>query len=251
MTANTSPPTAARSEAADTGSTPPRRRKKPENLPRAHYHHGDLPRVLLETAVQMVRETGIEALSLRALAKRVGVSQSALYHHFQDKQALLCAIGGHALCRFRSEVQAMLDDTGAAPEQRFERYISAYVQFALSNPELYELMLGRSTWRAAGGATVSFRAAALENFRVYAAGIERLQREGLLSAELNPLRMAQVIWGTLHGLCRMYIDGLEFTPRDVEEIGQYARWLLGRAEQRPRAPQPASVKRAGRRTKSL
>lgn len=171
----------------------------------------------------MLREGGLESLSLRRLAERVGVSQTALYHHFQDKQGLLCAMGEEGISRFDKAIQegGMADQT---PEARFEHFITTYVRFALTYPELYELMFGRTTWR--GGTTPSFEQAARSSFRTYAEMVATLQASGHLSSGLNALRLAQVIWGTLHGLCRMHNDGLLFSPGDVEEISRYALWLV-------------------------
>ncbi len=187
------------------------------------YHHGDLRRRLVEEAIVMLREKGLESLSLRRLADRVGVSQTALYHHFQDKQGLLCAMGEEGIRRFDMAVRQS-ESGGQTPEARFESFITAYVQFALSYPELYELMFGRTTWR--GGTTASFEQAARGSFRAYAEMVGDLQQAGQLSSSLNALRLAQVIWGTLHGLCRMHNDGLLFSPKDVEEISRYALWMV-------------------------
>lgn len=193
------------------------------------YHHGDLRRQLIGEAIAMVRADGIESLTLRKLAERVGVSQTALYHHFGDKQDLLCAMGEEGIALFEAGIAACFDEA-ASPEQRLEAFVQGYVRFALGNPELYELMFGRTTWR--GETTASFQAATRGAFRSYVQMIAGLQQAGRLSAELNPLRLAQVIWGTLHGLCCMHNDGLLFTPGDVREIGEYALWLLRRAAPR-------------------
>lgn len=195
------------------------------------YHHGDLRRELLQAAMEMVEQDGIEALSLRRLAERVGVSPPALYHHFRDKQALLCAIGEAAIGRFEGQMQdGLLEVQGL--EARFERFVTIYVRFALDHPELYELLFGRAIWQAKGPESEAFRAKARASFRNYADMVVSLQAQGRLGADLNPLRLAQVLWGTLHGLCCMYNDGLAFRPGDVEEISQYARGLLQGLRQR-------------------
>jgi len=56
------------------------------------YHHGDLTKSLLEAAAAIIKEQGVESLSMRKLADKVGVSRTAPYHHFKDKNALLCAL---------------------------------------------------------------------------------------------------------------------------------------------------------------
>lgn len=187
------------------------------------YHHGDLRRRLVEEAITMVREGGLESLSLRRLAERVGVSQTALYHHFQDKQGLLCAMGEEGIRRFDESLRQG-ESRAETPGGRLECFITAYVRFALAYPELYELMFGRTTWK--GGTTTSFEQTARSSFRSYADMVAALQHSGHLSSDINALRLAQVMWGTLHGLCRMHNDGLLFSPGDVEEISRYALWMV-------------------------
>lgn len=197
---------------------------------KAAYHHGDLRRHVMDEAIAMMRAEGMEALSLRKLAERVGVSPAALYHHFSDKQALLCAIGEEGITLFSDLLREGMEGHMGL-EARFQRFVTLYIRFALANPEIYELLFGRITWKGEGEASEAFRAKARASFRGYAEVITSLQGQGFFSAEINPLRLSQIIWGTLHGLCRMYNDGLAFRPDDVEEIGQYARWLLERLRQ--------------------
>ncbi|MBN8617163.1 MAG: helix-turn-helix transcriptional regulator, partial [Deltaproteobacteria bacterium] len=67
--------------------------KKPQDA----YHHGDLRNSLVEEAVRVVEREGLEAFSLREVARRVGVSANAAYRHFADKDALLGAVASHGL----------------------------------------------------------------------------------------------------------------------------------------------------------
>jgi len=187
------------------------------------YHHGDLRQQLVEAAIVMVRETGLERLSLRRLADQLGVSPAALYHHFRDKQALLCAMGEEGIRRFDAELAGT---ASAGAQADLERFVTTYVRFAVAHPELYELMFGRTTWK--GGSTPAFEQAARGSFRHYAEMVAGLQAEGRVPDGLNTLRLAQVIWATLHGLCRMHNDGLLFTPADVEDISRYALWMVRR-----------------------
>ena len=72
-----------------------------QSATRPSYHHGDLRQVLLRSAKQLIAEAGIENLSLRRLAERAGVSRTAPYHHFSDKNDLLCAIAAAGFRRRR------------------------------------------------------------------------------------------------------------------------------------------------------
>jgi len=204
---------------------------------KAPYHHGDLRRSLMNEAILIIHDTGIEALSLRKLAERVGVSQTAIYHHFKDKQALLGALGMEGIHQFGAEVNSVLLDDSQSAGERFEAFVLAYMRFALANPELYELMFGRTTWKL--GDNEEFKHSARAAFRRYGEGLRQLQLAGSLPSHINPLRLAQVSWATLHGLCRMYIDGLAFTPQDVEEITRYAISMLRVALEMKPGSEPA------------
>jgi len=201
------------------------------------YHHGDLRRSLMTEAIGIIHDDGIEALSLRKLAVRVGVSQTAIYHHFKDKQALLGALGIEGIQQFGEQVSTVFQDESLSMEQRFEAFVMAYMRFAIANPELYELMFGRTTWKL--GDNEEFKHSARAAFRRYGEGLRQLQLAGSLPSHINPLRLAQVSWATLHGLCRMYIDGLAFTPQDVEEITRYAISMLRVALEMKPGSEPA------------
>jgi AcrR family transcriptional regulator len=106
------------------------------------YHHGDLRSALLASAERTLREKGATALSLRELARDVGVSHAAPGRHFKDKQALLDAL---ALTGYERMVQVLddADDPGLPLEARLTGMAKAYVTFAVSNAELLEVMYSR------------------------------------------------------------------------------------------------------------
>lgn len=189
------------------------------------YHHGDLRRSLIEQGLQLVREVGIEDLSLRQLAERVGVSTPALYHHFRNKQALLAALGEASIAEFEAVLKPAL-----TASSDLDDFVMAYVRFARDNPQLYELMFGGATWRSAEAG--DFQRAARQSFRLMGEQIQRAQATGHLPADVNALRLAQVGWATLHGLCRMYNDGLAFTAEDIEDIARHAIQLMRTALRR-------------------
>src|SRR5687768_9601176 len=68
-------------------------KNRPQKKRAGHYHHGDLQRALLEQALRTIQTDGVEQLTLRAVGEKLGVSRTALYRHFSDKQALLAAVG--------------------------------------------------------------------------------------------------------------------------------------------------------------
>ncbi len=104
------------------------------------YHHGNLRQALLRRAAEVITEGGVEALSLRALARDLGVSHAAPGRHFPDKAALLSALAeeGHV------DMVAVLDEAEAAagddPVARYNAIGKALVRFALENPAYYRAM---------------------------------------------------------------------------------------------------------------
>ncbi len=194
--------------------------------PRKSYHHGDLRQSLLDTATVMIREGGLKSLSMRKLADRTGVSRTAPYHHFKDKNELLCAIA-EAGFRFqeRSVSQIRQSDSGTEPARQFEQYVQAYIRFAGENPETYDLMFGREIWKL-GTPTESLKATSRASFRQWVSWIEQMQHQQVFSDKHPALRVAQVSWATLHGLCRLLIDGIYLKGGDFEEMGRVAADML-------------------------
>lgn len=108
---------------------------------RGAYHHGDLQRELVAAAMDILRSEGGGELTLRAVARAAGVSQTAPYRHFNDKSALLAAVAETGF----SKLDARCRDALSAAEgssDRLHRLGIAYVQFALDEPALFRLMFG-------------------------------------------------------------------------------------------------------------
>ena len=188
------------------------------------YHHGDLKRSLIDAGLDLVREVGIEAISLRQLAERVGVSTPALYHHFRNKEALLGQLGEAAIDAFDAAMETAMRNT---EDDALSAFVLGYVRFARDEPALYELLFGRRMWSSPEAA--DFQRKARHSFRLQSERLLQLQQLGVLPAHANPLRLAQVAWATLHGLCCMYNDGLAFTAEAIEDIARHAIALLRQA----------------------
>jgi len=183
---------------------------------RPSYHHGDLRQTLLRSAKQLIAEAGIENLSLRRLAERAGVSRTAPYHHFSDKNDLLCAIAAEGFRRRHQTAAAEFDNKAKSMLEKFHVYMNSYVQFAVDNPEEYELMFGRSIWKQQNS-TEELRAVAYPCFQHQVDMIRCWQSCGVISGD-NALRSAQVIWGALHGIAKLFIDGIYTDTAKIEEV---------------------------------
>ncbi|MDX1803594.1 MAG: TetR/AcrR family transcriptional regulator [Alcanivorax sp.] len=187
------------------------------------YHHGDLHATLLQEANQLLNEQGIEGLSLRKLAERAGVSRTAPYHHFRDKNALLCELAIEAFQQLDALIESA-DLSGANTREALQAFVRRYLRFATEQPEQYELMFGRTLWKT-GNPSDELKTVAFASFRHYAEQVGVLFK-GPLPAGTDPLRLAQASWATLHGLCRLLIDGIYVNREDMEAVSEQSVTLI-------------------------
>jgi AcrR family transcriptional regulator len=171
---------------------------------------------LLIAAKELIAEAGIENLSLRKLAERAGVSRTAPYHHFSDKNDLLCAIAAQGFLRRHQEARDTFNNSRLTAEEKFAEFICGYIKFAVNNPEEYELMFGRNIWKQ-NNSTQELRDVAYPCFQHQLEMITSWQQMGLISGD-NPLRTSQVIWGAVHGIAKLWIDGIYTDSAQIEEV---------------------------------
>ena len=105
---------------------------------RSKYHHGDLRAALIDAAVEIITEAGIEGFSLRASARRAGVAPSAPAHHFGSAKGLLTEVAVEAYRRMGVYLSDAAPDGGSAAD--LPEISQAYVKFALENPGLFRLL---------------------------------------------------------------------------------------------------------------
>ena len=190
------------------------------------YHHGDLRQSLLDSATSIIRGNGLEALSMRKLADHVGVSRMAPYHHFKDKNELLCAIAEQGFLLEDEAVRSLPEQfPSLPPDALFEHYVLTYIRFANEHPETYDLMFGRDIWKV-GKPTESLKQVSRNSFRIWVEWIERLQQQNLFDNKEPALRIAQATWASLHGLCRLFNDGIYVNKQDLEAIAKTTVNLL-------------------------
>lgn len=196
------------------------------NKTKKPYHHGDLRESLLNAATDLIAEGGVDNLSIRKLAEKVGVSRTAPYHHFKDKNALLCAIAEQGFLKQNELVEsiASLRQEMKATEL-FEKYVLTYIRFADEEKETYDLMYGREIWKS-GEPTDALRQTSKDCFRNWLKWVEVLQAEGIFDAKQPSLRVAQSSWAALHGLCRLFNDGIYIDRDDIDEIAKNTVHML-------------------------
>ncbi len=174
---------------------------------KTRYHHGDLATTLVDVALTMIENEGIESLSLRKLAQNIGVSRTAAYHHFTNKQQLLAAVTAKGFILWSTEVKLITDDPRLSEADKFTQYVYRYVEFSTKHPALYRLMFGHLLWKHPQDID-QLRDVAYPSFQQQVALAQHWQQHGLLNPQLTPLRLAQVLWGSLHGIAMLFIDGI-------------------------------------------
>lgn len=170
---------------------------------RVTYHHGDLGQALIDAALAIIAEEQDAAnVSLREVARRVGVSQAAPYRHFADKDALLAAVAEEG---FQRLLKALQVDAGSNPNPLARLQISgvAYVKFAIAHPAHYRVMF--STFRVEQGNDSSLNEVAGKAFAVMVDAISAGQAMGAIQPG-NPCQLAWITWSLVHGLALLLID---------------------------------------------
>jgi AcrR family transcriptional regulator len=180
-------------------STHPRPRKKPAKA----YHHGDLRRALLDEALRTIQTHGVEHLTLRTVGERLGVSRSALYRHFADKQSLLATVGKEGFRTLRQVIADAWEQNGRG-RIGFQAMGKAYVQFAVAHASHYRVMFGGFIESAAKDD--HFVAEAKAAFQVLVDALVEQQNAGDIRRD-DPVLMGRFVWALVHGTAMLVIDG--------------------------------------------
>jgi AcrR family transcriptional regulator len=161
------------------------------------YHHGDLKNALLDAARAILEEESLAALSLRAVARRAGVSHAAPYRHFPNHEALLVELAVEGFAELRAEIVA----AAAAPGEESDRIAhlgAAYMRFVARRPALTRLMYGpqvpnRTAFPALGQAA------------------DAIGEE--IGKALHDSALGLAVWAAVHGLAMLVLE-------DVIDLGQ-------------------------------
>lgn len=167
------------------------------------YHHGDLRRSLIETALDMLDDDDGWEFTLRELARRAGVSHNAPYKHFADKAALLAELASVGFERLDAALRSARSPEKSIQEE-FRARCLAYVGFGVAHPNLYRLMFSPDA-RAAKDPRLEGKSRG--SFEDLADLMMRGQTAGWLRPQ-DPLEQAMACWTQLHGLTLLSADGL-------------------------------------------
>ena len=182
------------------------------------YHHGDLRRALLDEALRTIQTYGVEHLTLRAVGERLGVSRSALYRHFADKQSLLATVGKEGFGTLRQALADAWEENGRG-RMGFEAMGRAYVQFAVAHPSHYRVMFGGFLESAAKDDHFVVEAKAA--FQVLVDALIEQQKAGGIRRD-DPVQMARFVWAVVHGTAMLVIDGQVPEAAQTRALEQYS-----------------------------
>ncbi|HTO07677.1 MAG TPA: TetR/AcrR family transcriptional regulator [Myxococcota bacterium] len=170
---------------------------------------------LCEAAMQMFAEEGYEAVTLRALAEKLGCSHALPYRYFRDKEeifAAVCALGFERFADALERAAAGVED----PEQRLRVLARAYFRFALREPHAYRIMFElREPDRRANA---QYRVKEIRSWQALLSAVELAVQAGVLAGEPNAI--AHQYWAALHGLVSLHLAGklgLGATARELLE----------------------------------
>jgi AcrR family transcriptional regulator len=195
---------------------------------KADYHHGDLRRALIDTAVKAIARHGVDSLSLRELAARSGVSPGAPYHHFASRSELLSSIAEEGFARLEARLIAARDAAPDDASARLQALGLAYVSFAVSAPGYFRVMFHGDA-KSSGPTEAGLRAFHLLRDAILACQEAGRAPKGDLTA------LVVLAWSAVHGFATLWVDralpfeGLE-PERLAPEIGRLiARMFTGLA----------------------
>jgi len=169
------------------------------------YHHGALREAALAEARRILTRKGADAVTLRAIARTVGVTANALYRHFQNKDALLAALAEEG---FRELCQRFRGIEERNPRTRFIEMAGQYVEFAVARPALLQLMFGRSMAKLPanrGSGSAAPGSAAKEAFMELLRGAA--QAAGLPLETKDSFQLAIACWSLVHGYATLVTNG--------------------------------------------
>ena len=170
---------------------------------------------ILAAAERIFVDHGYEGATIRKIADEVGLSSTALYIHFSDKEAILQAICRTSFETLIASNRLILETTGA-PEERLRRMLAAYVEFGFANPNAYRLIYLTRPLEARDGAEDAAQQLGAELFGSFADVVEQLALAGRLRTDSKVA--AQVFWAGVHGIVSLIITKPYFPWAERDDL---------------------------------
>ncbi|HEY0462838.1 MAG TPA: TetR/AcrR family transcriptional regulator [Polyangiaceae bacterium] len=177
--------------------------RKPRPKPSDTYHHGDLRQALVEAALHAIERQGMAEVSLRAVARSLGVSPRAPYRHFATKEQLLAAVAVEGF-RMSAKFTASRLEAAVDPMARLRAAVEAYVLFAAKHPPAFRVMY--APYAAVEESVSDLVRARAEGHAAMMQLISAAQATGQVRTG-DPLQIGLAIWSTMHGLAVLIVEG--------------------------------------------
>lgn len=167
------------------------------------YHHGALHAALIDASIALAREGGPDRVVLREAARAAGVSHSAAYRHFADRDALLAEVSEHARRELADEMRRRVK-RASDPRQRLRAVGTAYIEFALREPGLFRTAFISHPVTSPPDSNTS--GASSDPFGILGQVLDQATAAGLIDSEVRP--GAEIAaWSAVHGLANLLLDG--------------------------------------------
>jgi AcrR family transcriptional regulator len=191
-----------------------------DSSPKQPYHHGALREALLKGAREAIAAGGVEGLSSRGLAREIGVSASALYRHFANKNELLVALATEGFAQLTTRMRQSIEDEQLDPIAKLKKIGEVYISFGLGNRDIYPLMFNKSIVDHCSHEELSI--AGDQAFGVLLEMVVGAIESGAFK-QLDPEMIAVSFWALVHGYVTLLFDtnlGSHCSPEEMDLIIQ-------------------------------
>jgi len=166
----------------------------------APYHHGDLRRALLAAALALLDEGGVEAVTIRAVARRTGVTHAAPANHFRGREALLTALAAEIFAKLSALISKRLEKAGGSRDARIRVFADAAIDFGLRHPHRFRLIWRRDSL---DGSDEALNRAMNGIYDRLVAELAAGRGRAAVSADTQAI----ALWSMVHGYVCMRLDG--------------------------------------------
>lgn len=180
------------------------------------YHHGNLYTSMLDTAQEILQTEGISGITMREIAKRVGVSHSAAYRHFASKELLLAMIAKSGFESLTGLLRSIRDDDDIPLGHKFQQMGIAYIHFAAEHPAQYRLMYGSEAIDATEFPELQ---SAIRTLAKEVLSMIKVCQQGRTIKAGNAVQISNAAWALTHGAAMLIID----KRIEVDDITAFAR----------------------------
>lgn len=169
----------------------------------SQYHHGKLREALVKETLLMVEANEGHLIGFRELARRLGVSRSAPYRHFDSVENLLAAVVEKGFITFLSCLNVVVEKDFISEKEKFYQLGTAYVEFAIAHPNYYRLMFDKKFY-------IPNKHSIVEDLSTQSFGILKEQVKRCLGGQSSTEEqnnLATLSWACVHGISKLFIDG--------------------------------------------